>query len=158
MKPIIRLKDFIQEMDVFGDEERAYLNIRTGEFVTLSDEELITAEEGDNMEDLPEWRRKSIQKAEKVLSDDDYQALPDKFEIHEYSIMKSFCYSVEDEALRDRLLRSIRGRGAFRYFKDTIHEHDIADDWYGYRERAFKRIAIEWLVDHNLEYTEEEDE
>ncbi|MGD2158381.1 MAG: UPF0158 family protein [Anaerolineales bacterium] len=158
MKPIIRLQDFIQEMNVFSDEYRAFLNIQTGEFVTLSDEELGAAEEGESLEDFPEWQRESIQKAGEVLFSDDYRELPSKFDIHEYSIMERFCYSVEDDKLRRRLLNSIRGRGAFRYFKDTIHEYGIVDDWYEYRERAFKRIAIEWLESHNIAYTDEEAE
>ncbi|MGD8751955.1 MAG: UPF0158 family protein [Anaerolineales bacterium] len=155
---IVRLKDFIQEMDVFGDEYRVFLNVRTGEFVVLSDEELGAAEEGESLEDFPEWQRESIQKAGEVLFGDDYRELPSRFDIHEYAIMERFCYSVEDDKLRNRLLNSIRGRGAFRYFKDTIHEYGIVDTWYEYREQAFKEIATEWLESHNIAYTDEEAE
>jgi hypothetical protein len=55
MEHIIRLKDVIQEMDLVGDEYRAFLNIRTGELVTLSDEELSAGEEGKSLEDFPEF-------------------------------------------------------------------------------------------------------
>lgn len=143
-------------MDVFGDENRAFLNIRTGEFTTLSSDELGAAEEGGTLEDMPEWQQEIIQKATDVLFTDDYRELPSKFDIHEYSIMEKFCYTVEDDELSDRLLNSIQGRGAFRYFKDTIHQYGIADDWYDYREQAFKKIAIEWLESNNIAYTDEE--
>lgn len=143
-------------MDVFGDENRAFLNIRTGEFTTLSSDELGAAEEGGTLEDMPEWQQEIIQKASDVLFTDDYRELPSKFDIHEYSIMEKFCYTVEDDELSDRLLNSIQGRGAFRYFKDTIHQYGIADDWYDYREQAFKKIAIEWLESNNIAYTDEE--
>ena len=69
--------------------------------------------------------------------------------------MRSFCYSVEDEALRGRLLNSIQGRGAFRYFKDTIHEYGIASDWYAYRQQAFVEIAMEWLESHGIAYRDD---
>jgi hypothetical protein len=102
MKPIIRLKDIIQEMDVFGDDYRAFLNIRTGEFVTLSSEELSAAEEGDSVKDFPEWQRERIRKAGEVLFTYDYRELPSRFDIHEYSIMERFCYAVEDDELSHR--------------------------------------------------------
>ena len=156
MKLIVHLRDVIREMDVFGDEHRTFLNIQTGEFVTLSDYELDAAEEDDTLEDMPEWQQDMIQKANDVLFTNDYRELPSKFDIHEYAIMENFCYAVEDDELRDRLLNSIRGRGAFRYFKDTIHQYGIADDWYDYREQAFKDIAVEWLESNNIAYTDEE--
>jgi hypothetical protein len=158
MESIIRLKDVIQEMYVVGDEYRSFLNIRTGEFVTLSNEELGAAEEGENIEDFPEWQQEMIQKASEVLLTDDYRELPSKFDIHEYSIMERFCYTVEDDELSRRLLNSIRGRGAFRYFKDTIHEYGIEQDWYEYREQAFKEIAIDWLERNKIAYTVENEE
>ena len=156
METIICLKDFVQEMDVFGDEYRVFLNIRTGGFVTLSNEELSAVEEGEILEDFPEWQRESIQKAGEVLFSDNYRELPSRLDIHEYSIMERFCYSVADDKLSRLLLNSIRGRGAFRYFKDTIHEYGIVEDWYEYREQAFKKIAIAWLESYNIAYTDKE--
>jgi len=158
MEPLVRLKDVIQEMDGLSDEYRAFLNIRTGEFITLSDEELSAAEEGKNVEDFPEWQQEMIQKAGEVLLSDDYRELPGKFDIHEYSIMEKFCYAVEDDDLSRRLLNSIRGRGAFRYFKDTIHDYGIAEDWYEFREQAFMSIARDWLESHNIAYSDDNEE
>ena len=72
--------------------------------------------------------------------------------------MERFCYTVEDDELSRRLLSSIRGRGAFRYFKDTIYEYGIEEDWYEYREQAFKEIAIDWLEGNKIAYTDENEE
>lgn len=155
MEPVIRLDDVVQELDAVPDESSVYLNVHTGEFVMLSEEELIAAEEGEDLESFPEWQQEVIEKAGEVLYNDDYVCLPSKFEIHEYSIMERFCYSVEDEDLSDRLLNSIRGRGAFRYFKDTIHEYGIADDWYAYRHEALKEIARDWLETNDISYTDD---
>lgn len=85
---------------------------------------------------------------------DDYLPLPTKFDIHEYSIMERFCRSREDDEMRDDLCDAIRGRGAFRRFKDSIHEHGIADDWYKYRDEALREIAIEWCEENGIPYTE----
>jgi Uncharacterised protein family (UPF0158) len=87
-----------------------------------------------------------------VLDSEDWLALPTKFEIHEYAIMEEFCWSVEDPSLREELLNAIRGRGAFRYFKDTIRRHGVEDEWYRYREDALEKKAIEWLEGHGIAY------
>ncbi len=158
MSPIINIRDMIQEMDGLSDNFRAFLNIRTGEFIMLSDEDMSAAEEGDPLEDYPDWQREAIQLASDVLFTDDYLALPSQYDIHEYEIMKRFCYTVEDDELRDNLLNGISGRGAFRFFKDTIYEHGITDDWYEYRYQAFKEIAKNWLESHNIAYTEENED
>ena len=158
MNPNINIRDMIQEMDVFDDNHKAFLNIRTGEFVTLSDEDMRAAEEGEPLDDYPDWQQDVIQEAKDVLFTDDYLELPSKYDIHEYEIMKRFCYTVEDDELHDSLLHAISGRGAFRIFKDTIYEHGIADDWYEYRYQAFREIAKDWLESHNIAYTEEDED
>jgi hypothetical protein len=72
--------------------------------------------------------------------------------------MERFCSSIENERLSNELLNQIRGSGAFRRFKDTIHRHGIADDWYRFRQAALEEIAIEWLEAHDIPYTREKNE
>jgi hypothetical protein len=60
--------------------------------------------------------------------------------------MEHFCISVESDAQQDELLRAIRGRGAFRCFRDTIYNLDIRDAWYSYRNDALKKsLLIFWI-------------
>jgi hypothetical protein len=68
--------------------------------------------------------------------------------------MEKFCYTVEDEEQSEHLVNAIKGRGAFRYFKDLIHQYGIADDWYAYRHQAFKEIATAWLESNQVAYTD----
>jgi hypothetical protein len=72
--------------------------------------------------------------------------------------MRDFCYSVGDEALSDRLLNAIRRRGAFRRFKNMIYTNGIEQDWYDYRDRAFKKIAVSWLESHHIAYKDDDEE
>lgn len=158
MDPIIRLNDVVQEMDGSSDEHRVFLNIRTGEFVLLTDDDLSAAEEGHDLADLPDWQQEMIQKAGEVISMDDYRELPSQFDIHEYAIIQRFCYSVEDEELSYRLLNQIRGRGAFRRFKNAILQYGIEEDWYAYRRQAFREITVDWLESNKIPYTDETEE
>jgi hypothetical protein len=145
MKPV-SLQSVVNEMDVLSDEVTAYINKKTGELYSVTEEEVGILERGyEEDEFIPEWQRETLPKVREVLESGDFVLLPDKFEIHEYSIMERFCLSLSDEGLQDELLNAIRGSGAFRRFKDAIYRKDIQDDWYRFRDQALKRIAIDFL-------------
>lgn len=156
--PTVSLRAVVDEMDLFDDEAHAFLNVRTGELVTILNEEIAILERGDALEDYPEWQQDVIRQTEAVLDSEDYLPLPSKFDIHEYEIMQRFCRSVEDEELSNELLYQIRGAGAFRRFKDTIHRYGIAEDWYRFRQAALEEIAIWWLEKHGIPYTSKQDD
>ena len=156
MKPV-SLQAVVDEMDVFGDEMTAYINKKTGELFTVSDEVAGFIEEGDEDDYfIPDWQKEMLPKVREVLESGDFVPLPDKFEIHEYSIMERFCLSIEDDDLRGELLSGIRGRGAFRYFKDTLHRRGFQDDWYRYRNDALKRIAADFLEVEGIAFVDDE--
>ena len=145
MKPV-SLQSVVNEMDFLGDEVTAYINKKTGELYSVSEEETGIIEHGDEDDDfIPEWQREMLPKVREVLESGDFVMLPDKFEIHEYSIMERFCLSLPDEALQNELLHAIRGSGAFRRFKAAIYRKEIQDDWYRFRNESLKRIATDFL-------------
>ena len=109
-------------------------------------------EEGEPYDYLPEWEQELIKMAKKVFDSDAYLQLPTKFDIHEYAIMERFCISLEDEEMANILLNAIRGRGAFRRFKDTLYQHGIEEHWYKYRQQALEEIAEGWLKRKDIPY------
>ncbi|MEN8205428.1 MAG: UPF0158 family protein [Pseudomonadota bacterium] len=155
MKPV-SLKLVVNEMDVISDDVTAYINKKTGELCAISEEEVNIIEAGnEDNEFIPEWQREILPKVREVLESDDFVALPDQFEIHEYSIMERFCLSLSDEGLQDELLRAIRGSGAFHRFKDAIHRKEIQDDWYRFRSEAFKSIASNFLESEGIAFVDD---
>lgn len=154
MAVMVKLKDILEGLEFQSDDGSSYLHTTTGEVVYITEEELRAAEEEAPLEDFPAWQHDAIRIAGEMLETDHYLPLPTKFDIHEYRIMERFCYSVDDDDMRDDLCNAIRGRGAFRYFKDKIHEYGIADDWYTYRDEALREIAIAWCEEHEIQYTE----
>jgi uncharacterized protein UPF0158 len=151
----VSLQDIVGELSILTDDATAYLNRRTGEVYTLTSEEINQVEDEDDQEDLPDWQLELLSKVREILDSEDWLPLPNKFEIHEYSIMEDFCWSVDDAELKEKLLNAIRGRGAFRYFKDTIHRQGIEEKWYRYREEAFAKVAIDWLEKNQIAYRRE---
>ena len=150
----VKLSDIVEGLEFQADEQSSFLDLITGEVVSVTDEELRAAENDEPLDDFPEWQHDAIRIAKDIVETDHYLPLPDRFEIHEYSIMERFCLSMEDEDIRDDLCNAIRGRGAFRYFKDRIHAYGIAEEWYRYRDAALREIAIAWCEEHGIPYTE----
>jgi len=68
--------------------------------------------------------------------------------------MRRFCYTIDDEALREELLNAIHGSGAFRMFKDVLRRNDLEDEWFAYKNEVFKEIAIQWCKENEIEYEE----
>jgi hypothetical protein len=146
----VKLSDIIEGLEFQSDACLSYLNTTAGEVVSVTTEELRAAEEGQPLEDFPAWQHDAIRIAGEILATDHYLPLPDRFEINEYRIMERFCLSVDDDDMRDDLCDAIRGRGAFRRFKDRIQAYGIAEEWYRYRDAALREIAVAWCEAHDI--------
>jgi hypothetical protein len=138
------LKTLFDEVDFIPQETTVYLNRKTGEIVSVTDDEMIAAEDNEDLVDYSEWEHDVIRKAQEISESDDYIALPSQFDLDEYSIMRDFCGSVEDDEIREEFFRAIAGRGAFRWFKDRIHHYGLQKRWYTFREEAIKQELADW--------------
>ena len=80
--------------------------------------------------------------------------LPSKYEIHEYSMMEDFIETIDDVKLYNQLCIAITGPGVFRRFKDTCINFEIIEDWYKFRDKKYREIAINWCRENNIDYEE----
>jgi hypothetical protein len=66
--------------------------------------------------------------------------------------MADFAEAITDERSRRRLAPAIQGKGAFRRFRDELHEEypDLLPAWYAFRDIRAKRQAVQWLADNSL--------
>ena len=69
-----------------------------------------------------------------------------------YRDMAEFAEGISDEPAGRRLARAIEGRGAFRRFKNELHDEypQLLLAWYAFRDARAKRRAVEWLMDNSL--------
>ena len=148
----ISLRAVVDEMDLPNAEWVAYLNRVTGELFTATEDAQALLARDDDPELVPEWQREEISKLREIEDSDDWLELPGSYDIHEYEIMERFCGVVEDPRREQVLFDAIRGRGAFRRYKDAIHRLGIQDEWYRYRQQAFGEIAVDWLQTHGILY------
>jgi len=155
MPPRVKLDDVIEALEAAGDEHTHYLDKRTGEIVLITNEEMEAAEADELISEYPDWQRESILKAREILTSEDFVALPDQFDIHEYKIMEDFCLEIQDRNVGETLLRLIKGSGAFRRFKNAIHSIGVEKAWYRFRQTELEKLAIQWLEKEGLAYTRE---
>jgi hypothetical protein len=154
MPVVVLLSDVVGAMDLPNDEWTSYLNLKTGEIVTVTDEDRQLAEHEERDEThLSDWQRESLNKAREALAESgDFVALPDRFEIDEWSIMERFATSLAGVEWRGELMDAIRDKGAFRLFRSTVRRLGIQDDWYRFRQAEFEAIAKAWLEAHDIAF------
>ncbi|MSP63973.1 MAG: hypothetical protein EXR72_27255 [Myxococcales bacterium] len=73
----------------------------------------------------------------------------------QYKWMERFVVSVEDEALRERLVISIDGKGAFRRFKDVLLNYPAERErWFSFRAGLLHWHMQLWVEREQIESTE----
>ena len=153
MAVVVSLKDVVDAIDLPNNEWISYLNPKTGEIVTVTDEDRhLVEDEGLDEQDLPDWQRESLPKIREALESGDFVELPNQFEIHEWAIMERFSSGQASAARREELLDTIHGAGAFRSFRSAIRRLGIEDEWFQFRQSAFEEIAKDWLEAHDVSF------
>ena len=152
----VKLNDVIEALEAAGEGCTQYLDRRTGEIVMITNEEMEAAEEDELISEYPDWQREAILKAHEINRSENFVALPDQFDIYEYKLMEDFCLALQDRRVGEDLRRLIKGSGAFRRFKNAIFSLGIHDDWFAFRKKALEVIAIEWLEQHEIDYTDDD--
>jgi len=121
MTILTKLSEIVNNM---GEMEglNSYLHLPSGKIFQFLDGQSYFTEL--NEKDISELSMEQQEEARIALSfddeEDDFLPLPSKFDIHEYQIMKDFCYHQINERVQERLLNSIRGSGAFQRFREQL--------------------------------------
>jgi hypothetical protein len=120
--------------DQNGYEHRWLINPETGEIVLWTAD---TGIDGQNPVDLDELDLIAIDPLPSYIW---------------YQDMADFVAQVRDERAERRLARAIQGKGAFRRFRDELHEEypHLLPGWYAFRDARAHRRAVEWLADNSL--------
>lgn len=135
----VKLSLIIEGMDRANPDETYYLNEKLGRV-------LVSTESGNFY----------IDNVEKINDDNiecgEFICLPGQYEINEYDIIKKFINTITDEQIRNQLLITIKGSGAFRRFKDSCINYNIIDKWYAFKNKSYYELAKEWCEWNNIEF------
>jgi hypothetical protein len=120
----------------------------TESFLDLTTGQVETVVAGD-----PEAPMKRQQVSENIKN---YLRIEPASSREQYRWMERFVTSVVDDALRERLIISIDGKGAFRRFKDVLLAYPAERErWFSYRADLLHWHIHNWLEDHEIEVESE---
>lgn len=142
-----------------------YLDIETGEILSVSDEErgllesiyelyndeqnqTVDWEEALDKEHVPHWQRERFQDADRVESGfgNRFIAIPSEDSHEGYRDMEAFITTEPNPCLQERLERAISGRGAFRYFKDVLLDYPAErEHWFQFKQERLHQRMLGWL-------------
>jgi len=154
----LKLQDLIDAISLQFDDSNQLLDRNTGEIFLISDEDMRLAEnihQDSDLSDLPDWQKETVRLARDVIMQagtGKYIQIPTKWQINEYRIMEKFCSTISSERIQKNLYESIRGRGAFRKFKNELCRLNVENAWYKYYEDELTKIALEWCAANIIEF------
>jgi len=145
----VKLSDLVEAIEFHSDEARSFIHLKKGEIYLISDEAIRIAEDDDH--DYPDWQKEDVKIAKDYLdNENDYLSLPSQYEVNEHQIMEDFISNLEDEKIAGQLSISLRGKGAFRRFKDNVILLGIDKEWYQFRDERYKEFAVEWCEENEI--------
>lgn len=151
----VKLEKIVEFLEYSGDEQANLLDLQTGEIELVEQSLLRRAEkwkEGDDPPSMGDWQKPQWEMAKRYAkAPDQFLWVPDLNDVNEWDVMAEFVDTVKSATIRDELQDAIRGRGAFRMFKNTIRRHKIEQDWYDFRARALEEFARDWCEENGLQ-------
>lgn len=177
----IDLTDLVNAFDSGSEEVAAYLDVDTGEVVWVTSEvrrelERIDQDIGEDLVDdearqaaiaaaavergLPAWMVEPLQEADRVEAGFGARFIRvPRPEPHEsYEDIEAFIDTVRNAGLREQLWIAVRGRGAFRRFKDVLADHPVERErWFAFKAERVRERVLEWLAEEGIEPTREPD-
>ena len=147
MKPT-KLSELIEALEFDSEERMTKVDLENGCVVSVDRSVLGEVEEGDEeaLREVPDWQKEEVGIARAIVEDSGERFVdgPDKFDFHEYRHMERFIGTVKDAGAAEQLWRTIKGKGAFRHFKDTASRLGLLEQWYRYRDGAMKEFVVTW--------------
>jgi len=139
----VNLNDVIDAIEFADMEIEYYYSIKTEEILICFDGMI----NGDKNPELEEDMEENFE---------DYIRLPNQYDVNEYNMMEEFIENLPEGKNQEKLADAIRGRGAFRRFKDMVYDLGLEQKWFRYRDAEYSRIAREWCKENEIEIIEEE--
>lgn len=136
----IRLQQVIQAIEEADDVFTSFWDTKTGETVYLADS-LMTGEMERPLPLRSKTHRNGI-----------FDSQVSTRSISTVSWRTSLISSLPER--HEELAYTIRGKGAFRRFKQSVRYHGLEQRWYDYLAETYRELAIRWCAEKGLEYVE----
>ena len=138
----VKLQEVLEALEGAGMETEYYYDTKNQKILMIFDGMV-------DGEDNPEL----IEKIGDAFIED-YIPLPRQYDINEYRMMEEFIYELPTSKNQDVLERAIRGKGAFRRFKDRLYDLGLEQQWNKFRDDSYEKIARDWCERFGIEIEE----
>src|SRR5687767_3798850 len=153
----VKLQDVIDALELTSDSNSHFLDRRTGEIEIITEDVWNAAENDELISTHPEWERELILKAREIQSTDHFVELPNKFDIDSYEMMERFCHEYPNRGISEKLSAAIKGKGAFRRFRDKISDLGIEEEWNRFERQCLEDIAVDWLQAEEIPFMRDDE-
>ena len=134
----VNLSEILEAFELNDRYSEYFLDLETGEVVQVNDM-MMTSDEKEQITDR--------------LDEHGFYRLPSSFDIRDFDIMGDFVDTTSGSR-REKLLSAVSGRSPFRNFKNEVRQLGIEKQWYDFQADAYRKKAIEWCEEHDLEWEE----
>jgi len=134
----VKLQEVLEALEGAGMEAAYYYDTRNEEILMVLDGMINGKYNPELMEEISEGFI------------EDFIPLPGQYDINEYRMMENFIYELPTGRIQDILEQAIRGKGAFRGFKDRLFDVGLEEKWYKYRAACHESIARDWCEKYGI--------
>ena len=113
--------------------------------VFLLDEEL---DEELGPEDFPYWEKEGFE----IARTHDLIPIEPVESWKGYSIMEDFASQCGNEKIQSQLFQALNRKHPFSKFRYAVEVNGVLDDWYAFKDAAYRKLAEEWLEDNHLPF------
>ncbi|MGQ7420549.1 UPF0158 family protein [Streptococcus suis] len=134
----VLFRDIVDALQMLDQDDRYYYDSHLDELVYLSVEETSLKAREDLEEEIEE----------DVIGR--FVRLPTYYDFNPYTFMELYISDLTDGDLSGRLSRAIRGRGAFRRFKNELERCDRLEEWYAFETQCYKELVLDWCQENEI--------
>lgn len=171
------LSDLVEAFEDASPEIGRFLDLETGQVIVITDEvreelnkiyTLVYGKSGEEKtpfdealrrRNLPDWQQAMLVEADQIEQGfgERYIRVPQADSRAAYQDMEAFIETVPDPRLANLLEYAIRGRGAFRRFKDVLADHPRdRERWFVFKDQQLRQRILEWLAEEEIEVVDED--
>ncbi|HEL2055837.1 TPA: hypothetical protein TY413_001151 [Streptococcus suis] len=135
-------QDVVDALQMLSQGDRYYYDSYLDELVYLS---------------VEETGLESCEGLEEEIEEDvtgRFVRLPTYYDFNTYTFMERYVYHLPEGDLSDRLSRAIRGRGAFRRFKNELERCDRLEEWYVFEAQCYEELVLDWCQENEIAIVE----
>jgi len=164
----VNLDDLTDAFESGFDGLGYFLDLETGEVVLVTDETrqqleaLLEATEAETIEavneairndDVPDWQKDELYSAALVEFGfgSRFIRIPQADSRAGFEDMEAFIETVSHSHLQELLWVAIRGKGAFRRFKDVLLAYpQERERWFQFRDKRLHQRVLDWLDEEGI--------